>query len=91
MFNREIFKIAKRQLGQLLTETRERMNISLPKLAFKTGLTIDELERVESGEIISIEYFLLYCEALDCNIWLAIQPLNTTNNTSNLINYLHKN
>lgn len=91
MQNQELYNIAKKQLGQLLTETREKMGYSLARMAFLTELTLDELERIESGEIISIEYFLMYCKALDCNIWLAIQPLNSANNTKNLINYLHKN
>ena len=91
MQNQELYNVAKKQLGQLLRETREKIGGSLPQMAFRSELTIDELERVESGEIVSIEYFLIYCNTLDCNVWLALQPLSAANNTKNLINYLHKN
>ena len=91
MKNQEMYNSAKRQLGELLTEARQKAGVSLARMAFKTELTLDELERIESGEIVTIEYVLMYCQALDCNIWLALQPLGAANNTQNLINYLHKN
>ena len=91
MLNQELFKTAKKQLGHMLRETRAKMGSSIAQMAFKTGLTIDELERIESGELVSIEYFLLYCQALDCNIWLAIQPLKSENNTNSLLNFIHRN
>lgn len=68
------------QLGEQLRAQRLRQNLTLEEVAGKTGLSINAVRRLESGEGSSLSSFVGVLKALNKAAWLdTLQPSVTIN------------
>ncbi len=68
------------ELGEQLRAQRLRLNLTLEEVAGKTGLSINAVRRLESGEGSSLSSFVAVLRALNKAEWLGtLQPAVTIN------------
>lgn len=68
----EVLKTARNKIGLYLSGIREFKGISRNEMVRRTGLSYQQIQRIEDGDMnYTIDLFLTYVTALDCYFYLA--------------------